>query len=73
MDILTVNTKTVEETLDITPEFLEHILKFFENSIDKVKTRGDANILDFLATALSDNIEFYNEEEKYEKNQMEEN
>lgn len=62
--IFSKTTKTVEETLDITPDFLEHILKFFEDSIDKVKTKGDANILDFLATALSENIEFYNEEEE---------
>lgn len=54
--------KAVEDTDDITREFLSEILDFIQKSTDKVKTRGDAKILNLLAYTLYEEIEFYNEE-----------
>jgi hypothetical protein len=52
--------KQVEDTDDITKEFLQEILDFIEESLDKVKTRGDAKMINLLAQTLYEEIEFYN-------------
>jgi hypothetical protein len=52
--------KQVEDTDDITKEFLQEILDFIEKSLDKVKTRGDAKMINLLAQTLYEEIEFYN-------------
>ena len=54
--------KEVEPTDDVTKEFLENIINFIEKSIDDVKTRGDAMLLNILSNSLNEHIEFYDKE-----------
>ena len=60
--------KEVEPTDDVTKEFLVNIINFIEKSIDDVKTRGDAMLLNILSNSLNEYIGFYDKEGGIDEN-----